>query len=214
MRFACDVAAGVLVSPLVSVSPARPSPMAADFPSSRFNSPEQLIVEVFSELDQQTVQQHWQAVNVILRLSMLAGLQMHLDATLHLLCDFAAEMAPSDACLAYFWDESQEQVQLRVVRGMEGVAEDAVTRGNILNFWATKYSRPLLVPRGANLQADALLEKVRASAALVVPLFVSNRVIGSMQLFSAPGLLQPRRRAIAVDPLPGGRKPAQPRVRQ
>jgi diguanylate cyclase (GGDEF)-like protein len=158
--------------------------MAKDSTAPESRPPEQFVVEVFSELDPGTVQQRWQAVNVILRLSMLAGLQMQLDATLNMLCDFAGEIAPYDAALTYFWDESQEQVQLRVTRGMETVSAEALVRGNILNFWATKYSRPLLISRGTNLQADAFLDAVHARGALIVPLFVSNRVIGSLQLFS------------------------------
>lgn len=67
--------------------------------------------------------------------------------------------------------------------------EEVYSRGKILDFWATKYSRPLLVSHGHNLQADAFLNAVQASTALVVPLFVSNRVMGSMQLFSGSGAL-------------------------
>ena len=40
--------------------------------------PERFVVEVFSELSEQTVQRRWPAVNVIVRLSMLSGLQMPL----------------------------------------------------------------------------------------------------------------------------------------
>src|SRR5512146_1589014 len=122
--------------------------MALEHSSSESRPPEKFVVEVFSELGRETIQQRWQAVNVILRLSMLAGLQMQLDAPLNMLCDFAGENAPLEAPLAYFRDESQEQVQLRVMRGMDTVPPEAVVRGNILNFWAAKYSRPLLVGRG------------------------------------------------------------------
>jgi diguanylate cyclase (GGDEF)-like protein len=146
--------------------------------------PEQFVVEVFSELSQETIQQRWSEVNVILRLSMLTGLEMQLDATLNMLTDFAAEIAPNQRAIVYFWDESQEQVQLRVVRNMDDVVPDQFLRGNLLNFWAAKYSRPLLVTRGHNLQADALLAAAHSGAALVLPLFVSNRVMGSLQLFA------------------------------
>ena len=37
-------------------------------------------------------------------------------------------------------------------------------RGNIFNFWATRYGRPLLVTQGHNLQADAALENCRREA--------------------------------------------------
>ncbi|HXB23044.1 MAG TPA: GGDEF domain-containing protein [Candidatus Solibacter sp.] len=148
--------------------------------------PERFVVEVFSELQQETIQNRWQHINVLLRLSMLTGLQMQLDATLNLLCDMAGEIASFEKALIYFWDEGQEHVQLRIVRGFKEqiVGAEGLSSGNILDFWATKHGRPLLVTRGHNIQADALLEMVEQDAALAIPLFVSNRVIGSMQLFS------------------------------
>ena len=146
--------------------------------------PQKFVVEVFSEISQDTIQQRWREINVLLRLSMLSGLETHLEATLNLLCDFAAEIVSYERALVYFWDESQEQVQARVRRGLEGVPPERYARGNILNFWATKYSRPLLVGRGHNLQADALLESMQSASALVLPLLVSNRVMGSLQLFA------------------------------
>jgi diguanylate cyclase (GGDEF)-like protein len=147
--------------------------------------PERFVVEVFSELDSETVQRRWRDVNVILRLSMLSGLEMQLEPTLNMLCDLAAEMVRHDASLVFFADEEEdEQPTPRVMRGMESVPQDALLRGNILNFWATKFSRPMLIPRGLNPQADALLDTLGASSSLVVPLFVRNRVLGTMQFFS------------------------------
>lgn len=143
------------------------------------------MVEVFSELRAETIQKRWENVNVVLRMSMLTGLQMQLDATLNLLCDMAAEITQFDNAMVYFWDEAQELMQLRLARNVDKTAGQEIASGNVLNFWAIKYGRPLLVRRGPNLQADALLQIVNASSALSVPLFVSNRVMGSMQLFSS-----------------------------
>lgn len=50
--------------------------------------PEIFVVEVFSELTEQSVHQRWREINVLLCLSMLSGLQMQLDGTLNMLCDF------------------------------------------------------------------------------------------------------------------------------
>jgi diguanylate cyclase (GGDEF)-like protein len=146
--------------------------------------PEMFVVEVFSELNQETVQQRWREINVILRLSMLSGLPMQFSATLNLLCDFAADIVSYDRALVYFWEEPEEQVHLRAARGFDGTPKEYLDRGNILNFWAAKYSRPLLVSSGHNVQADAFLQSVGASSAVVVPLLVSNRALGSLQLFS------------------------------
>lgn len=147
--------------------------------------PERFVVEVFSELQQETIENRWRHINVLLRLSMLTGLQMQLEATLNLVCDMAGEIVPFEKALIYFWDEGQEQVQLRIVRGFKEkiTGSEGLSSGNVLDFWASKHGRPLLITRGYNVQADALLEMVAQDAALAVPLFVSNRVIGSMQLF-------------------------------
>jgi diguanylate cyclase (GGDEF)-like protein len=162
--------------------PARPMAMS----SAQFEScpPERFVAEVFSELGQEVMQRRWREVQVILRLSILSGLEMQLDATLNMLCDFAAEITAYDGVLVYFWDENTDHVQVQIKRGLEAVHPDVVERGNILNFWASKYSRPMLVERGHNVQADSFLDETGRSSALVVPLFVRNRVIGTMQLFS------------------------------
>src|SRR5215472_11017779 len=81
--------------------------------------PERFVVEVFSELRAEAIQQRWENVNVILRMSMLTGLQMQLDATLNLLCDMAAEITQFERALVYFWDEGQELMQLRLARNLE-----------------------------------------------------------------------------------------------
>ena len=143
------------------------------------------VVEVFSELDQKTVQSRWQAVNVILRLSMLTGLQMQLEPTLNLLLDYAAEISPYDMALVYFWNEAEDRFLLRTSRGITAEQAHQLQGSNVLQFWAAKYNQPLLMQRGTDRNADSYLSGVDAASALVVPLFVSNRVMGSLQLFSS-----------------------------
>lgn len=147
--------------------------------------PERFVVEVMSELGREVVQKRWREVDVLLRLAMLSGVPMELDATLDLLCDFASEMVLFEQCIAFFWDDSEEQVRLRVSRSIPEQARESLVHGNILNFWAAKYSRPLLVEAGRNEQADALIRSLGATSALVVPLIVGNRVLGSLQFFSS-----------------------------
>jgi diguanylate cyclase (GGDEF)-like protein len=157
-----------------------PSPEPADLGSS---PPERFVVEVFSELRPETIQKRGEDVNVILRMSMLTGLQMQLEATLNLLCDMTADMSAFDKAMVYFWDEGRELMELRIARNVEKQTGEEIATGNILNFWAIKYGRPLLVEQGHNAQSDALMQVVGATCALVVPMFVSNRVMGSLQIF-------------------------------
>lgn len=167
-------------------SPRKMFPMPSAEPADLGSSPpERFVVEVFSELRPETIQKRWEDVNVILRMSMLTGLQMQLEATLNLLCDMTADMSAFDKAMVYFWDEGRELMELRISRNVEKQIGVEVATGNILNFWAIKYGRPLIVELGHNAQSDALMQVVGASSALVVPLFVSNRVMGSLQLFRA-----------------------------
>ncbi len=147
-------------------------------------APENFVVEVFSEIGESTIRERWQAVNVILRLSMLAGLQMQLDAALAMLCDFATEMIPSDRAVVCFSDEGSEHQSVRVARGTPDANSELLSNGNVLSVWAAKYGRPLIVSSRPGSPANAFLKFVQASSALVVPLFVGNRVAGSLQLFS------------------------------
>jgi len=67
-------------------SPRKMFPMPSTEPADLGSShPERFVVEVFSELRPETIQKRWEDVNVILRMSMLTGLQMQLEATLNLL---------------------------------------------------------------------------------------------------------------------------------
>src|SRR5262249_8865555 len=164
--------------PMVSSVLAQP----ASCPDERF------VTEVYSELSAETIQKRSAHVNVLLRLSMLAGLPMQFEAALILLCDLAAEMVAYDKALV-FWDEGQQHMQLRTWRGFAARPATTVsgtgTDVNLLNLWAVRYGRPLLVARGEHAPVDTLLECAGAASVLTLPLFVSNRVRGSLQLFSA-----------------------------
>jgi diguanylate cyclase (GGDEF)-like protein len=147
-------------------------------------APESFVVEVFTELDESTVRARWNDVNVLLRLSILSGLQMQLEATLNMLCDFASEIVSFDLGMVYFWDEDEQRMHLRVTRSLVEVNAETYERGNILNIWAAKHARPLLVTAGLHPQADLALQAMGCHSALVIPLFVSNRVLGSMQFYA------------------------------
>jgi diguanylate cyclase (GGDEF)-like protein len=156
-------------------------------PQFDVSPPAGFVVKVLSELNERTARERWPAVNVILRLAMLSGLRMQLDATLNLLCDFAGEIVPHESSLTYFWNEDEQSVQLRDARAKGSAMPEGLGHGNLLNFWATKYSRPILATRGHSSQVDGLLDSLQAGSALTIPLFVSNRVMGSLQLFSRTG---------------------------
>jgi diguanylate cyclase (GGDEF)-like protein len=142
-------------------------------------------VEVFSELPEETVCKRSREVNVLLRMSMLAGLEMELSSTLNLLCDLASEIVQFQSAAVYFWDEDEAVMQLRASRNLTSSSKQDLSRANVLNYWSAKLTRPILLAHSARPESDLLLDIVGASSVLVVPLFVRNRVMGSLQLFGA-----------------------------
>ncbi len=147
-------------------------------------SPELFALDVFSELPEETIRRRWREVNVLLRMNILAGLEMRMDATLNMICDLAAEIVEYDRGAVFLWEEDQQVMHVRVTRNMKDDDPMVYTRANVLNFWAAKAQRPLLVQRGLHPEGDALLQNLRSASVLVIPLFVQNRVMGSLQLYT------------------------------
>ena len=163
-------------------------------------APESFVVEVFTELDESTVRARWNDVNVLLRLSILSGLQMQLEATLNMLCDFASEIVSFDLGMVYFWDEDEQRMHLRVTRSLVEVNAETYERGNILNIWAAKHARPLLVtaglqpvqprPDGSAVSGDGEVQRPvsapRTSPVIVLPVTNSATARRSAPLIRDP----------------------------
>src|SRR5438067_10439578 len=96
----------------------------------------------------------------------------------------AYEIVPYSAARVYFWNEVEETMELRLKRGIIKREGHPTGRGSNLNFWAGQFAKPLIVRKGVDPVADAELAAADAHAALVIPLFVRGRVLGSMQFFS------------------------------
>jgi len=140
-----------------------------------------------SELNPEIFGKRWRSVQAILRLATVTGSQMQLGPALNLICDLAAIITTFDSACVYFWNEPQERVELRLQRGRIDNSAQAPWGGNLLHFWVTQHALPLAIERGKHETADAELDAAKAGCALVVPLFVKGRVLGSLQLFCEKG---------------------------
>ena len=138
-----------------------------------------------SELSSELLGRRWRSVQAILQVATVTGSQMQLGPALNFICDQAAVIAPFDAACVYFWNEPQEKMELRLQRGKIDHNPQAPWGGNLLHFWVTQHALPLLINKGKHLQADDELRTAQAESALVLPLFVRGRVLGSLQLFCA-----------------------------
>jgi diguanylate cyclase (GGDEF)-like protein len=155
-------------------------------------TPENFTIEVGAELSPDTLRTRAKAVNALLRLAMLAGMEMELDAAVNTFADFMAEIVPYDRILVFFWDEEQDAPRVRLARGLEGANPEHYAQGNLLNVWASRFAKPMVISAGEHQDADSSMLAVQSSSVLVVPITVGSRVMGSIQLFSRkPHRFQP-----------------------
>ena len=143
----------------------------------------QFAVSTRNELSPEILGARWRSVQAILRLATVTGSQMQLGPALNLICDLAAVIANFDNACVYFWNEPQEKVELRLQRGHIDHTAQVPWGGNLLHFWVTQHALPLLIANGKHPKADVELQAAAAESALVLPLFVQGRVLGSLQLF-------------------------------
>ena len=169
--------------PTAQDASAVPGGKSAKFPSAVSMLPVECVVKAFSELSHKTLDSRWQAVNVLIRMSMLAGLKLELEQALSLFCDLAGEIVPHDRSLAFFWEKGQKQLRLRLTRHLEMPGPETLERCNLVNDWVRVCQGPVLIPCGSNPEADLLLTEVGAQSLLAIPLFVGSRIIGVLQLF-------------------------------
>jgi len=158
--------------------------MAQAHHPSMIRTPEDFIVEVGADLSPDILGTRGRAVNALLRLAMLASMEMELDAAMNTFADFMAEIVTYERILVYFWDEEQDAPRVRLARGLEGVEPGCYSQGNILDVWASRFAKPMLVSRGEHPDSDSGLIAVQSGSALIVPIIIGSRVMGSLQLFS------------------------------
>lgn len=143
----------------------------------------QFAVRPKAELSPEVLGKRWRSVQAILRMATITGSQMQLGPALNLICDLAATIANFDSACVYFWNEPQEKTELRLRRGHIDDGPQVPWGGNLLHFWVTQQAQPLLLEMGKHAKVDSELAAAGAKSALVVPLFVKGRVLGSLQLF-------------------------------
>ncbi|PYY21446.1 MAG: hypothetical protein DMG62_18540 [Acidobacteria bacterium] len=143
----------------------------------------QFAVSPKGELSPEILGKRWRSVQAILRMAIITGSQMQLGPALNLICDLAGIITNFDSACVYFWNEPQEKTELRLRRGHINDGPQVPWGGNLLHFWVTQQAQPLLMETGRNPKVDAELAATGAKSALIVPLFVKSRVLGSLQLF-------------------------------
>lgn len=162
-------------------------------PERRTTPADKFLLELSAELPQQTILARWQDVNAVLRIGMMSGLQMQLDATLTLLCATCVAITPFRLGLAYFYDAKVERSTLRLLCDQsctkaspadQQQLRERLHAANLLDLWGRIHRQPVRVGRRESDEVDEVFAITGGEAILALPLFVNGRVMGSLQLVS------------------------------
>ena len=88
--------------------------MLLDPPALRSPEPEELLVQPLSEISAETLRFRASAINAILRAPLLGRHELDLDDALGQLFDLAGEIVFYDGGFAFFCEEDEREMRLRV----------------------------------------------------------------------------------------------------
>lgn len=144
--------------------------------------PPQFIVEVISDPTPEIFAQRLNDLVVLLRMALLAGMDMSLPTVLHLAIDVADQMKWADRELLAFTGSPEQEPALQVTRHFDGIAVPDLN-DNLLTAWCAGTGKPILCGLGEHAELNAFLNRLGARHALAIPLFLEFGVAGALQLF-------------------------------
>ena len=147
-----------------------------------WNIPAQAVVEALSEPTPELFDQNRAALTSLLRMALLAGMELTLPTVLHSLLDVAQSMIASDRQVVIFADRRDLGTQSQVGRHFDPPSLPA-RNDNLLHAWTGYAGKPLLVGPGLDPDMDAFLNRIEVRTAVAVPLFVEHDWAGSIQLY-------------------------------
>lgn len=140
------------------------------------------VVEVISDPTPELFAGRRAGLTALLRMALLAGVDMSVPTILHLAVDISDQMLAADRQLLLFDGRREEGPRLQVARHFEGLAPPELG-DNLLNQWCARAGKPVLCWRGATAAGDEFLRAAEARHALAAPLFLEFGAAGSLQLF-------------------------------
>lgn len=134
-------------------------------------------------------QQHYHAMNVLLRVARITNSHADMELSLNTLMDLVAEITPYDWGLFYLWNDRKDSLQLRATRGFGKGFPPLLEKGNLIARWTFQYSKPIFIPENAAKEMEHYFSLLRTDSVISIPILVNNRLVALLQL----GGCRPRR---------------------
>ncbi|TAK09097.1 MAG: GAF domain-containing protein, partial [Candidatus Manganitrophaceae bacterium] len=134
------------------------------------------------EFTKEMAQQHYHAMNVLLRVARITGSHADMELSLTTLLDLAAEIVPYDWGVFYLWDDHKNALQLRASRGFGKSFPHLLEKGNLIARWTFQYCKPIFISENASKEMEHYFSLLETDSVISIPILINNRVVGILQL--------------------------------
>ncbi len=142
------------------------------------------ILEITPDITREFAELKFKEINILLKTHMISNLSMRFNVSLNVLCDLLNEMIPFDSAVLYLRDNDLNRLTPLVVRGFRGGLPEAYAQGNLFAQWCQRFGKTFLVPFSTDPEVRSALEYGDSQSLIAVPIYESNLIIGTLQLFS------------------------------
>ncbi len=142
------------------------------------------MLEVSPDITEQFASTKYREINILLKANLISNLNMDFKVSLHVLCDLLSEMIHYDKVLLYLWDNDLEIMNPFVVRGFSERFPEQLQQGNLFAEWCIRHGKTFLIPFSNHTEVTGVLKDVNAKSMISAPIYESNNIIGTIQLFS------------------------------
>jgi diguanylate cyclase (GGDEF)-like protein len=125
-------------------------------------------------------------IYALYQIAQTMGTSLGLADTMEVISSKLTELVPFSACALFLHTEASDTLQCRFATGVDAGLLDglSIRNGQGLSGWVARNRRPLVNVRpGADLEAGGSNEQTRLQSALVCPLIVGDKFIGTLSVY-------------------------------
>ncbi len=142
------------------------------------------MLDIYPDISQDFASRKFQEINILLKAGMISNLNMEFKVSLHVLCDLISEMISYDRALLYLRNNDLDMVTPFIVRGFPKKIAEPLQQGNLFAEWCMQSGKTFFIPFSNDKKVSRDLAYADAASLISVPIYESNNIIGTLQIFS------------------------------
>ena len=125
-------------------------------------------------------------IYALYQIAQTMGTSLGVADTMGVICSKLTELVPFSSCALFLHTEATDSLRCRFATGVDAETLEGLTvqNGQGLSGWVARNRRPLVNARpAAELEAAASAQQTKLQSALVCPLIVGDRFIGTLSVY-------------------------------